>query len=91
MSSALGRLSELGVVEPPTSKAGLHIGARLGPGVGEHEAIARLAKRDVAIDGFTTYALDASADEGLVVGLGTIDDDRLGEALVILEEVLVSC
>ena len=88
VSTWLGRLAGLGIVDAPVSNAGLHVSARLRGGRSEAQILGRLAERGVAIEGFGSYGAHAVA-AGLVIGFGLVDDAALGEALPAVEDVLM--
>jgi GntR family transcriptional regulator/MocR family aminotransferase len=84
------RLTEIGLVDNPRANAGLHASAPLSPGLDERQILADLAARGFAIDGYSDYQHDPDGPAGLLVGFGSIDEQRLDEALLIIEETLIS-
>jgi len=71
-----------------SSRAGLHITARLRRGRGEDEVRAAAAERGIATTGLAHYYHAGPAQPGLVIGFGAIDAGELPAAVHALSDVL---
>jgi GntR family transcriptional regulator/MocR family aminotransferase len=73
-------------LEPVPSAAGLHVCARLRPGVDiDLERVrARLAERGVAVETLAAYFAEGPGPAGLLIGYGAIGRDRIPEGLRLL-------
>ena len=73
---------------PPSSNAGIHVGAALAEHLDESRLVARLRDRGVAMEGYAHCSALDDAPGGLMVGFGRIRDSDLEPALSTLKSVL---
>ncbi|MEV4757800.1 PLP-dependent aminotransferase family protein [Micromonospora sp. NPDC049559] len=75
-------------LDPVPSAAGLHLCARLRPGVPVDPArvLARAGERGVAADDLATYGFGDRPPAGIVLGYGGIDAGRIDEGLALLAD-----
>jgi GntR family transcriptional regulator/MocR family aminotransferase len=75
-------------LEPVPSAAGLHLCARLAPGAGVdlNRVTSRARGAGIAVDSLATYCGEAPAQQGIVIGYGSIPPERIEPGLRLLAE-----
>jgi GntR family transcriptional regulator / MocR family aminotransferase len=85
--SALQR--HLPEVRPVGASAGLHVLARLPPGIDEAAIVARASAAGVAVDGLTPYrSATRPGPAGLLFGYGTVNEAGIDEGIRLIADVI---
>lgn len=79
-----------GLLVPVPSAAGLHLCARLAPGIDINmdRALARAHQAGVGLDSLADQCAEEPVQQGLVIGYGAIPEDRIDEGLARLAACL---
>lgn len=78
-----------GLLRPgPTNQAGLHLAARLPPGVSQAEVIGRARRQDVALTSLASSWAGPPRWEGLLLGFGRAEPPQLERGLALVRKAL---
>ena len=72
----------------PTSHSGLHLAARLPPGIAEHDVIERAHRHDVALTSLANSWMRRPRWQALLIGYGRADPPRLTRGLTTVRDAL---
>lgn len=75
-------------LQPVSAAAGIHLTARLRPGLSETALIAAAATQAIGLYGISGFYRDTPAQAGLLFGYGGMDGDEIGRALDGLAQLL---
>jgi GntR family transcriptional regulator/MocR family aminotransferase len=76
------------LVQVHNSDAGLHVAVLLREGADDHDVAARLGRRGVATLALSSSFVGPARQQGLLLGFGCAEPDRLFEATRVLGDVL---